>query len=122
LELSEAFKDAYVGITSSKRLKGIRLNPYIEVRGEKPTLQELQLVLLQMSIGCTIRKNFLRIQGIQNCKIISPFTEHQWFREAILLFEKGEHLTKKGREKILELVPRSEKTRIKRHRIEYSQT
>ena len=82
------FKDAYVGITASKRDKGVRLNPYIELRDEEPRLLILQTQLLALSIGCTVRRGFLRIQGIQNCIVVAPFVKYDWFRDCMALFEK----------------------------------
>ena len=107
------FKGAYVGITASNREKGIRLNPYVEIRDERPRLLALQNKLLKLSIGCTMRKGFLRVQGIQNCSLIAPFVEYQWFKDCILLFEQKRHLTPEGVEEILGLCPRTAKTRWK---------
>jgi len=120
MNIQESFADAYVGIVIGRRERGIRLNPYIEIRGEPYDLKRIQLDLLSLSVGCTIRKGFLRIQGIQNCKLIAPYTKHDWFRKAMVLFGKGEHLKEEGKEKILNMVPRDEKSRTKSNRIEIS--
>jgi len=117
MKYEEMFSDAYVGITQGKRTNGIRITPYIELRGELYDLRKIQLELLSMSIGCTIRNRFLRIQGIQNCKLIAPYTKHQWFRDAIMMFDRGEHLTEEGKLKIMSLVPTNTKTRTKRNKL-----
>jgi len=115
--LQNKFKTAYVGVTVGRRVRGIRLNPYIEIRGKAEELETIRLELLKYSIGCTIRNNFLRIQGIQNCSIISPFVEKEWFKECMKMFEEGLHLTQDGRDKIMELIPRNDKSRKKKHQI-----
>ena len=97
INLEDIFVDASVGINSSRRKDGIRLLPYCEIRHRD--IQYLAMIkagLLNLSVSCTVRKGFLRIQGIQNCLIITQYIEVEWWLEAMNLFEKGKHLTEEG--------------------------
>ena len=111
------FKNAYVGVSANRRDTGIRLNPYVEIRDNEDNLFDLQNKLLTLSIGCTVRKNFLRIQGIQNCKIVAPFVKQKWFKECMKKFDEGKHLTQEGVIEILDLCPRGDKTRRKKSQV-----
>jgi len=99
------------GITVSVRKGakiGIRAHPWAEVRCERPELLSiLQAELLTHSIGSTIVDDRIRIQGINNCSMITPFVplKYEWWNKAIVLFVKGEHKHKKGLIKILRLRP-----------------
>lgn len=117
MQLKDKFTNAYVGVNVSKRKNYVRLNPYIEIRGDPEDLKEIQQELLIVSVGSTVRGRFLRIQGIQNCKIIAPFTHYDWFQKIMLMYDSGDHLTEEGQRKILSLVPRTDKSRTKRNRI-----
>jgi len=111
------FKNAYVGVSTNRRDNGVRLNPYVEIRDEEGKLRDIQNKLLALSIGCTIRNNFLRIQGIQNCMIVAPFVKQKWFRECMMKFDEGKHLTLSGMVEIMDLCPRGDKTRKKKSQV-----
>ena len=111
------FKNAYVGVSANRRDSGIRLNPYVEIRDVEDKLFDLQNKLLALSIGCTVKKNFLRIQGIQNCKIVAPFVKQKWFKECMVKFDEGKHLTHEGIIEILDSCPRGDKTRKKKSQV-----
>jgi len=95
--LEYAFKNATVGLTSSKRSKGVRLLPYCEIRSKyRIYLSRLKAKLLTISVSSTVRKGFLRIQGIQNCNLITQFISTQWWLESMEMFMEGKHLTEEG--------------------------
>ena len=103
-ELAEVFKDASVGINTSKRLDGIRLLPYCEVRSKDiQYLSRVKALLLNLSVSCTVRRGFLRVQGIQNCSLITQFIDIKWWLEAMEIFTTGKHLTEEGLIKIARL-------------------
>lgn len=101
-QLSVVFKSASVSIITSKRKKGdaesIRLNPCCEIRHKDiHYLSRIKALLLNLSVSCTIRKKFLRIQGVQNCSLITQFiTGHDWWLQAMQMFEEGRHKTHLG--------------------------
>lgn len=102
------FRKAHYGIVVSRRSKtkhGIRLFPYCEVYGATEKLEKLRHSLLSLSISCTVRGNFLRIQGIRNCSLITQFVPEKksWFKEAVRMFEEGEHLEPEGMIKLIRL-------------------
>lgn len=102
--LDVIFEDASVGINSSRRKDGIRLLPYCEIRHKDiQYLAEIKARLLNLSVSCTVRKGFLRIQGIQNCLLITQYIDVMWWLEAMKLFEQGKHLTEEGLIKIAKL-------------------
>lgn len=95
--LDVIFNDASVGINSSKRKDGIRLLPYCEIRHKDiQYLAEIKSRSLNLSVSCTVRKGFLRIQGIQNCLLITQYIEVEWWLKAMKMFEEGKHLTEEG--------------------------
>lgn len=103
-ELKDIFKGASVGINTSKRLDSIRLLPYCEVRSKDISyLARVKALLLNLSVSCTVRRGFLRVQGIQNCSLITQYIEIEWWLKAMNLFERGEHLTEEGLIKIAQL-------------------
>ena len=101
-QLEVAFKSASVSIITSKRKKGdtesIRLIPCCEIRHKDiHYLSRIKALLLNLSVSCTIRKKFLRIQGVQNCSIITQFISGQdWWLQAMQMFEEGKHKTHLG--------------------------
>jgi len=110
----ELLEGMVCGITVSQRAKaqlGIRAHPWAEVRCERPDLLEtLQVELLALSIGSTTLgtpTDKLRIQGINNCSLLTPYVpeKYAWWNEAMTLFDAGEHRTKNGLLKILQLRP-----------------
>lgn len=95
--LKDAFKIATVGLTSSKRPDGVRLLPYCEIRSkDRIYLSRLKAELLTISVSSTVRNGFLRIQGIQNCNIITQFISTEWWLESMEMFMEGKHLTEGG--------------------------
>ena len=97
IELENIFKDASVGINSSRRKTGVRLLPYCEIRHKDiQYLARVKAMLLNLSVSCTVRKGFLRIQGIQNCLLITQFITTEWWLKAMKMFEEGKHLTDVG--------------------------
>lgn len=103
-QLEVAFKSVSVSIISSKRKKGdaesIRLIPCCEIRHRDiHYLSRIKALLLNLSVSCTIRKKFLRIQGVQNCSIITQFIDNSgqdWWLQAMQMFEEGRHKTHLG--------------------------
>ena len=112
-ELKDQLKSVkiVVGVTSGKRSKmryGIKLYPYVEVSGEHAELLDIQSELLRFSIGSTLRPDFLRIQGIENCSLMTQFLDknkYLWWFKCMELFSQGEHLNMKGIQMILRLRP-----------------
>ncbi len=101
MNFEDFFKNAHYGIVVSRRQKakhGIRLFPYCEVYGKVKTLQRLKMQLLNLSVSCTVKNNFLRIQGIRNCSLITQYvpSEQKWFQGAVQMFEQGRHLEPEG--------------------------
>ena len=102
LKVKEIANRAVLGITVSRRPHmryGIKIHPYVEIKGTYDDLQVLQSELLRYSVGCTLRPTFLRIQGIQSCSIMTQFLDkdkHSWWFECLELFIQGRHLTRKG--------------------------
>jgi len=99
------------GISVSIRDKaklGVRAHPWAEIRCERPKLlKDLQVELLTLSIGSTHIGNKLRIQGINNCSLLTQFVpeRYTWWSEAVTMFVAGEHKNKSGLIKILCLRP-----------------
>jgi hypothetical protein len=86
----------------------IKLFPYVEVSGERVHLEVLQSELLKFSVGSTLRPKFLRIQGIENCSIMTRFLDknkYQWWFECMELFVDKQHLSRKGIKTILNKRP-----------------
>lgn len=102
------------GVQVSKRGRKIRLCPYCEVRGGFYQLRRLQEDLLEISVTCAIRPEFVRINGIENCSTMTRFIDKKWFLEVMVRFKNGEHLTKKGVLAILQSrpYPKNSKLRI----------
>ena len=95
--LDKMFEKSTVGLTSSKRPNGVRLLPYCEIRSkDKIFLSNLKARLLTISVSSTVRNGFIRIQGIQNCNIITQFISTQWWLDAMEMFMEGKHLTEEG--------------------------
>ena len=87
---------------------GLRIYPYCEVHGSRDMLSSLQAELLNVSVTSSLRPKFLRIQGIQNCSILTGVLDkdgREWWFKAVGLFVKGEHLKKKGILKIVRMRP-----------------
>lgn len=107
VQLDGVFKEASCSVIASKRpnLKtGIRLMPYCEIFNQDPLfLEQVKIELLKLSVSSTVHKNFLRIQGIQNCSIMTGYIRERWWVDAIQLFLEGKHRTKKGIVEILQL-------------------
>ena len=105
-------KRATVGISVNRRPKmrfGIKLLPYVEIYGKIDELESLKAELLNYSIGSTLRKKSLRIQGIENCSVMTRFLnkeKYSWWFECIEMFVEGKHLTRKGIKEILDKRPR----------------
>ena len=101
------------GVSVQRREKakyGIRIVPYCDAVGELDELNDLKLYLLKSGIGSTLREGFLRVQGIQNCWMMTRFypindKKLDWWRTVVKMFSEKEHLTKAGMVKILELRP-----------------
>lgn len=111
--LDEAVEKAIVGVTASqghpKTRYGIRIYPYVEIPGAKEDLAYVQSELLRFSVGSTLRPNFLRIQGIQNCSVMTRFLDsdkYAWWFKAVQMFVDRQHLTRKGIISILNLRPK----------------
>ena len=81
--------------------------PYCDFRGEIENLTSLSENLRSLGVSCTIQKNYLRIQGIENCAIIAPYTGHNWFLDVMKMFEKEVHLTPDGILSILRIAKRN---------------
>lgn len=108
-DLIQVFERAYYGITVSKRDSvryGIRLQPYVEVYStDIDFLELLHMELLKKSVSSVVRPRFLRIQGIQNCLILRDFCpmHESWWKDCLVLFEKGSHLNPEGIFKIVKM-------------------
>jgi hypothetical protein len=82
--------------------------PYFDVKGSRKELEKVKVALLSLGCGSTLRSGFLRIQGINNCLIISAFIENdgkRWWLDCLKMFEKGMHLTRSGIVKIVKKRP-----------------
>ena len=113
----ELLRKSSCGINVSIRRdakKKIRIYPYVEVRGSNHVdLEQLKLELLNLSVGSTVRPKFLRIQGIQNCDLITPYIKPpSWWKKAMEKFLNKEHCQRDGIQEILQLRPntRSDRT------------
>lgn len=99
------------GISISRRDQAkirIRAHPWAEVRCERTALlEQLQAELLSLSIGSTLLHNCIRIQGISNCSLITPFVpmKYSWWKDAVSLFVEGKHRDKEGLLEIMALRP-----------------
>ncbi len=103
-----AFRKAHYGIVVSRRQRtkhGLRLFPYCEIYGLIEDLEELKHELLTISVSCTVKENFLRVQGIRNCSLITQFVpeKHAWFKQVVQMFEQGVHLEPEGMIKLIKL-------------------
>jgi len=98
-DLKKLFKNSVCGVVANRRKSlsyGIRLWPYCEVFGNLEDLKRLQAELLSMSVGSCLRKKSLRIQGINNCSMITQFIDNPWWKDVVLRFVNGEHHTRAG--------------------------
>lgn len=108
-----------VQVMKNSRVRlGMRLNPYCEIHDGPEELKKLQEELLEISVTSALRPKFLRISGVENCYMMTSFIKDErktWFLTVMLMFKRGEHLTRKGMLKILELrpTPKNKSLRIK---------
>ena len=109
--LKRLLNKGYCGVMVTRRDEaqfGVRIYPYCEVHGNREDLSSLQAELLNISVTSSLRPKFLRIQGIQNCRILTGFLDKKnrdWWFKAVELFVKGEHLKKKGILRIAKMRP-----------------
>jgi len=115
---------AYCGLNAQHRRKSklkIRIVLYVEIKHKvADELYTLQNELLKLSIGATVRiksekqrYSFIRIHGIQNCKLISPYIKApEWWKKALQLFLEGEHCQRSGIQRIIMLRPNTNTQRI----------
>ena len=111
LGLRRLLNKGYCGVMVTRREEaqfGLRVYPYCEVHSDRDRLASLQAELLNISVTSSLRPNFLRIQGIQNCRILTGFLNkegREWWFKAVGLFVNVEHLKKKGILKIVKMRP-----------------
>ena len=102
LDLVEEYKRCYFGVAIQHRGPDkMRLLPWVELRGDN--LEEIRLELLRYSIKSTLRKGFLRVQGIQNYINMTQFVHKPKFLDIMNLFSVADHLSEAGQYRILQI-------------------
>ena len=105
MNLDQVFENAHFGVNVARREEvkfGIRLVPFVEIFStDQNYLNEIHIELLRFSVSSTVRPKFLRMQGVQNCLILSRYCKDLWWLKCMEMFEQKEHLTKDGIFKIM---------------------
>ena len=122
MELKAEFTHAFLGVIANRRPEmrhGVVVTPYVELQHiDKEHLRDVQKMLLTFSVGSTVRNQFLRVQGIQNCSLMTQFidknVDNTWWFECLDIFVQRKYLTRKGIVEILKRRPKvnNEKLRI----------
>lgn len=105
-KLKWIFKSSNTGLVVQRRPKsplGYRITPYIELRLNKEEYNKINNLLLSIGVSSTYHRGRLRIQGIQNCLLMTDIINDSWFLEVMDVYRLELNNSKSGVVKLLTL-------------------
>ena len=97
-----------VGVRIEKRKGkkyGVKMTPYCDFYikvGENG--DEIVKALGSYGVHSKNRGKFVKVQGIENCTILSGILNNEWFNEVMILFATGKHNELDGILDLIELI------------------